>query len=458
MHPSKMRTSTPPRSDIEQVWSDVTSSKRRRAAGGPLCPPMRIALEVLAVLCLLSWGLTFITVFSTRDCHGSFFSSSTQNTAVGGIVTIVSSSTELAWSVDDGLVHMASGGSCLARHAFRVERHTTVRSKQAFCLRSLADLRVVEVVRAGEPAAFTLRTGSLSCNHTHQLFELHRSRSLWSLGADSYVNVRDEWCALGFGRPSPLMLDAALHMHRSPPSVALGRRHLRAHGDKAPWGPLRHETLRTRMALEPCPELYAPTATMRVHGTHLLPAPRAARGRPAGGCYAHVHAHVHMCMHIRAHVNAGRTSLLCDCWPWSRSLIWGRQKVRTLPVDVGHRRRARAVCPPRTQPRRRRQVHSSTLYAARRRRPPYQSRASETARAPDGRGSRYRQVPGCRERLIALSLSLLVHARLVRARAAIGSQSGGSRATVEADAASTYAADRALPFACTSCGAVPTTP
>ena len=215
------------------------------------------------------------------------------------------------------------------------------------------------------------------------------------------------------------------------------------------------------MALEPCPELYAPTATMRVHGTHLLPAPRASRGRPAGRCYAHVHAHVHMCMHIRAHVNAGRTSLLCDCWPWSRSLIWGRQKVRTLPVDVGHRRRARAVCPPRTQPRRRRQVHSSTLYAARRRRPPYQSRASETARAPDGRGSRYRQVPGCRERHIALSLSASARsagACARRNRFAVWWKPSDCRATDEADAASTYAADRALPFACTSCGAVPTTP
>ena len=214
----------------------------------PLVSPWRIAGEFLACACLLSWSLNVYLYLYPASC--------TQPTLVhevnaqnkdSAIVSIVAESTGLAISVDEQNVnknmlrmdyssraeyYRSSSDEARANvtrsQAFKVEWQPTnprVSLVPYFCLRWLDTMTFVETVSTGD-AARTLRVGSsLVCNDRTQFFSLLGSsrRSLFSHGLESFVQWRDTW-------------------------------HLRAHGDKPPWAPLKTETASTRFNLIVLPD------------------------------------------------------------------------------------------------------------------------------------------------------------------------------------------------------------
>ena len=120
------------------------------------------------------------------------------------------------WNVGaDGVLAVARRSS--ANSSFHVEWQ----DKEWFCLRSLADLRVVEVVPAHSAQPWVLRTGRYGCSEPAQHFA-YRGHSIYSQGAGSYVNMRE-------------------------------MQHLRAHGDTLPWSPLLRETRQTRITVDESP-------------------------------------------------------------------------------------------------------------------------------------------------------------------------------------------------------------
>ena len=146
----------------------------------------------------------------------------------GAIVAVYSSSTDLAWSVDaaTGQVGMAE----TVVHGINIEW-----AQGHFCMRWLGDLRLIEVAMPGSADEFVLRTGRYRCDRPAQQFEM-RGQSVWSVGAQSYVNIRDTW-------------------------------HVRAHGNTGPpWKPMTKETQATRVML-------APMASQCVSLSSRMPAP-----------------------------------------------------------------------------------------------------------------------------------------------------------------------------------------
>ena len=114
----------------------------------------------------------------------------------------------------------SSGALGIARGAAtNTSFHLEWRDDRWFCLRSLADLKVVQVEPEGSAQASILRTAQYGCTADAQLFQ-YKGRSLYSKSAASYINARE----LKF---------------------------LRAHGDTMPWRPMLRETRQTRVVLEP---------------------------------------------------------------------------------------------------------------------------------------------------------------------------------------------------------------
>ena len=102
-------------------------------------------------------------------------------------------------------------------------------------MRSLADLRLVEVSAAGATQPFVMHTKRFGCTEPTQQFA-YRGHSIWSKGAGSYVNMRQ-------------------------------LQYLRAHGDTQPWAPLLRETRQTRLVIDEAPEAKDPiTYERRVLG------------------------------------------------------------------------------------------------------------------------------------------------------------------------------------------------
>lgn len=119
--------------------------------------------------------------------------------------------------------------------AATAELHSLWQDKDWFCLRSVGDLRLVEVSPAGATQPFVLHTKRYGCTEATQQFS-YRGHSIWSKGAGSYVNMRQ-------------------------------LQHLRAHGDTMPWAPLLRETRQTRLVIDEAPEAKDPiTYERRVLG------------------------------------------------------------------------------------------------------------------------------------------------------------------------------------------------
>ena len=214
---------------VTQMWArpdemavSVADSSRGQARD-PLFRPYRVAAECSAVLLVASW-LIGINVWMSMPSRCTTISSAPHTLAqtVGRAqVTIVVASSRKVWSVNpkEGMLRIAEPaqrGSALRRdeQSFQVEWQ----SSTYFCLRWLGNMRLVEVVLPPQPDARTLIVGPrFGCDHPSQHFRVS-GNSLFSLGAGSFVNVREGW-------------------------------HLRAHGDRGD-GPLPAETPRTRVYLE----------------------------------------------------------------------------------------------------------------------------------------------------------------------------------------------------------------
>ena len=152
-------------------------------------------------------------LFASRyeECRGA------QASHYGRFVNIASASGALSWTVGkDGVLGTTRHHP--ANATFLVEYRGG--DKTWFCLRALPELRVVEAVPPrGGPQEWMLRLGRIGCTGAaEQLFQ-YRGRSMYSKGVDGYVNLRD-W------------------------------QHLRVHGDRMPWTPMRKESRMTRVSVE----------------------------------------------------------------------------------------------------------------------------------------------------------------------------------------------------------------
>ena len=198
--------------------SIFSSQRKSDKAAAPFCNPWRTVAEILVIVLLCSWGLTYFIVNRLRVCQPGSHALNDDS----GIIEIVATLSDLAWTVDDGgVITLASTDDVpAAKRAFHIEWH---QEQADFCLRWLGDMRVLESVPAGQRDAFVLRTGGYSCDHATQYFK-QSGGSLYSVGAQSLVNVRDS-------------------------------RFVRTHGDNRPWGPLLKETSRTRMVFQALPHM-----------------------------------------------------------------------------------------------------------------------------------------------------------------------------------------------------------
>ena len=94
-----------------------------------------------------------------------------------------------AWAVD-------ASGFVTTSHpedvplGFSIEWHGDV-----FCLRWIATMQVLEAVPSSEESRGMLRAGKYECAEQAQFFE-QRAKSIWSLGAQSYVNLREGLCVV----------------------------------------------------------------------------------------------------------------------------------------------------------------------------------------------------------------------------------------------------------------------
>ena len=158
---------------------------------------------------LLTLGVLFASRY--EECRGA------QASHYGRFVNIASASGALSWTVGkDGVLGTTRHHP--ANATFLVEYRGG--DKTWFCLRALPELRVVEAVPPrGGPQEWMLRLGRIGCTGAaEQLFQ-YRGRSMYSKGVDGYVNLRD-W------------------------------QHLRVHGDRMPWTPMRKESRMTRVSVE----------------------------------------------------------------------------------------------------------------------------------------------------------------------------------------------------------------
>lgn len=196
--------------------------------------PYRLAAECGLLLVLASWVLTMLSWYTSRvspSCTPPHVHSGVGRSPVA----IVARDSALAWMVDErGLVHMApreadEASAPPSRQAFHLEWQQkrddlTPGNGAHFCLRWLRDMRLVAVAKPGsEHENMLMLSGRYSCDERGAFFAF-RGSSLYSIGAESFVNYREHW-------------------------------HVRAHGDIGPpWKPLLMETPRTRVSIEPLPD------------------------------------------------------------------------------------------------------------------------------------------------------------------------------------------------------------
>ena len=134
---------------------------------------------------ILIWLFTVALLHSTREQGCRLFTSATAQSR--GRFVRISSYTGLDWYVGgDGVLSLRRGGYSI-NASFSVEwQHGGF-----FCLRSLEDLRLVEVVSPPGSNAHTLRTGRYGCTTPQQHFSF-RASSIFSHGVNSFINVRDK--------------------------------------------------------------------------------------------------------------------------------------------------------------------------------------------------------------------------------------------------------------------------
>lgn len=190
-----------------------------------VCNSWRVLAEGALCLLVLSWLVSLLFFWSSSSCSEHTGSRAMQTRTGHSQHALVSQYTGLAITVDptDSTLFMSERNvdePSSAQH-FNIEWLASPPSTgPAFCLRSLRDLRLVEVALPGEPAEHTLRLGRYGCDSAEQMFSLS-GRSLYSLGARSIINIRE-------------------HIH------------VRAHSDVGPpWKPMHYETSRSMLHFEP---------------------------------------------------------------------------------------------------------------------------------------------------------------------------------------------------------------
>lgn len=213
---------------ISQRWEDEnsegrTSPGRPAKKGLSVCSTKRVLLELLVVVVLLLWIFMMAFTMASRlePCQ---VSPSVRSDLGNRFVTIKSWNGAAHWSVGgDGVLAVGRGKWGLAANT---SFHVEWQDKEWFCLRSLADLRLVEVGAAASAQPFVLRTAHYGCSQPAQMFA-YRGHSIYSKGAGSFVNMREA-------------------------------QYLRAHGDTLPWSPLQRETRQTRVAVDEAPAAREP--------------------------------------------------------------------------------------------------------------------------------------------------------------------------------------------------------
>jgi len=217
---------------IQQRWGEEAA--QGRAAGGwnkagkvassslAVCNTKRLLLEFFVFAVLLLWVFMMAHNLASRF-KPCFHEGMPVGRAAGNRFVIIKSWTGAThWNAGvDGVLSAWRAGQA-SNSSFHVEWQ----DKEWFCLRSLADLRLVEVAPADDPKKGVLRTGRFGCSQPAQLFS-YRGHSIFSKGAGSYVNMREQ-------------------------------QNLRAHGDTLPWSPLLRETRQTRVAVDNAPEAKDP--------------------------------------------------------------------------------------------------------------------------------------------------------------------------------------------------------
>lgn len=198
--------------------SPMEEGKSREPA--PLVNRSRLFAECAVLIIVILWLGTIALLYATRaqGCH--VFTS--PNTGRGRFVHLRAYNGR-PWRVGgDGVLSLApkAGNHGVdASLAFAVEWE----DDEWFCLRWLGDMRLLEVVMPPAAQAWTIRTGKLGCTAREQRFTF-RQASVFSLGAGSFVNVRNDEA-------------------------------VRAHGDRFPWTPQTLQTRQTALSVTELPDL-----------------------------------------------------------------------------------------------------------------------------------------------------------------------------------------------------------
>jgi hypothetical protein len=212
----------------EEVRKRQSHQPRPMHRSVAVCNSWRVLAELTLCLLVCSWLCTLFIWYhsSCSSFQGQSIHQYTQS--LQSSHALISQRTGLALTVDEnGYVAMAErrrdDPHAAALQHFHMEwGNTTGPNVAHFCLRSLHDLRLVEVVRPDEPEAHMLRLGRrhYKCQNASQMFAM-RGRSIYSVGAQSVVNIREDT-------------------------------HVRAHGDVGPpWRPMQQETPRSALIFEP---------------------------------------------------------------------------------------------------------------------------------------------------------------------------------------------------------------
>jgi hypothetical protein len=202
------------RGTIEQRWSSSSSgsltNSAHRSTHRDFISCRRLAVECLVFGLLVSWlvGMCILLADTYTDCAAS---SSSRGLSY---VDIRAWAGSLYWTVGrDGEVGVAHGRP--RNSTWRVEEQ----QNGWFCLRHVADLRVMEAVpNNGQPDAMSLRLRRFGCDSDTQHFKF-QGKSMYNKAVGSFINMREI-------------------------------RMLRTHGDSPPWQPLRRETRATRLVVE----------------------------------------------------------------------------------------------------------------------------------------------------------------------------------------------------------------
>ncbi len=205
---------------------ESTPSKVRRAADHTrLCSPARLAAELFALTVLLAWAALTAHLFALHydECRHASGATKSRAQSFVNVRTWISGH---RWGIaaDGELIPVRQRPPNASWH---IEWQP---DKTWFCLRSLRDLRLLEITPADRERAHSLRLNRVGCNSDEQLFRFH-GRSIFSKGASSMVNLRE-------------------------------LRHLRTHGDSQPWRPLAWETRTTRVVIEEALEWEASAAEL----------------------------------------------------------------------------------------------------------------------------------------------------------------------------------------------------